>query len=319
MSKNPGAVAAKAEGNGFFRDKRYEEAIAAYSKAIECDANDVTFYSNRSACYAALKKWQEAADDARTCIMTDKKFVKGYFRAGLAQQNLGNLDAALDVVKRGLGVDSTSKDLKSMSAEITEAIRQSKVESALKQAREFHSSGDVYGAYRTLEAALRLDPANSNINDLMKQVRPAYERAEKQRVSNLDPVEAIKEKGDTLYKASNFEGAINEYSKAITKGTKGNATVLKCHANRAACYKQISNFDGTIADSTEVLEHNPDDIKSLMRRAQAFEACERFKLALADVRSVLAFGLEKVGKQNFDLANGMQHRLNAVIAQLKSM
>ena len=55
-----------------------------------------------------------------------------------------------------------------------------------------------------------------------------------------------------------------------------------------------------------------------MRRAQAYEACERYKSAIQDVRHVLAYGQEKVGKQSYDLANGMQHRLNRVIAQLKN-
>jgi hypothetical protein len=55
-----------------------------------------------------------------------------------------------------------------------------------------------------------------------------------------------------------------------------------------------------------------------MRRAQAYEACERYKSALQDVRHVLAYGVDNVGKASFDLANGMQHRLNRVIAQLKN-
>lgn len=99
---------------------------------------------------------------------------------------------------------------------------------------------------------------------------------------------------------------------------KGSELALKCYGNRAACYKQLSNFDGTIEDSTAVLEYKPDDVKSLVRRAQAYEACERYKSALQDVRQVLAYGQDVVGKSNYDLANGMQHRLNRVIAQLKS-
>jgi len=93
---------------------------------------------------------------------------------------------------------------------------------------------------------------------------------------------------------------------------------LKCYGNRAACHKQLSNFEGTISDSTAVLEYKPDDVKALVRRAQAFEACERYKSALQDVRQVLAFGIDAVGKPTFDLANGMQHRLNKVIAQLRN-
>lgn len=67
-----------------------------------------------------------------------------------------------------------------------------------------------------------------------------------------------------------------------------------------------------------MLEHKPDDVKALVRRAQAYEACERYKSALQDVRQVLSYGVENVGKQTFDLCNGMQHRLNRVIAQLRS-
>lgn len=58
-------------------------------------------------------------------------------------------------------------------------------------------------------------------------------------------------------------------------------------------------------------------VQALVRRAQAFEACERYKSALQDVRQVLAYGPEACGKASYDLANGMQHRLNRVIAQLK--
>jgi len=66
-----------------------------------------------------------------------------------------------------------------------------------------------------------------------------------------------------------------------------------------------------------VLEVKPDDVKSLIRRAQAFEAVERYKSSLQDVRQVLAYGLDAVGKTTYDLANGMQHRLNKVIQQLR--
>ena len=52
----------KAAGNDFFKNKNYENAIAKYTEAIAADPSDVTFYSNRSACYAALNKWTEAAE-----------------------------------------------------------------------------------------------------------------------------------------------------------------------------------------------------------------------------------------------------------------
>jgi tetratricopeptide (TPR) repeat protein len=203
------------EGNAFFKNKTYKQAIEKYTEAIDLDPSDVTFYSNRSACYAALEMWQEAADDGRQCIMTDKSFVKGYFRSALAQQNLGNLDASLDAVKRGLGIDSTSADLKRMSREIEESQRMKKVDSFILSAESQLKSDDVVSAYKTVDAGLRLDPNNRALNKLMDTVRPKYERFEKQRTSSLDPKERIKEEGDKYFKAAKFELAIKSYTRCL--------------------------------------------------------------------------------------------------------
>lgn len=203
------------EGNNFFKAKNYEAAIDKYSDAIALDPSDVTFYSNRSACYAALNRWQEAAEDGRQCIMADKNFVKGYFRQALALQNLGNLDGSLEAVKRGLGIDSQNADLKKMSKELDEQIRMKKVESFITSAQVQLKEDDVNSAFKSVEAGLRLDPNNTDLNRLMDRVRPLYERAEKQRWASLDPKERLKEEGDRLFKEAKFEEAIRAYGRAL--------------------------------------------------------------------------------------------------------
>jgi stress-induced-phosphoprotein 1 len=318
MSKNQKALAAKAEGNAFFKNKQYSQAIEKYTEAIELDNTDVTFFSNRSACYAALNEWAKAAEDGKNCIVTNRSFVKGYFRAALALQKMENYEAAMDVVKRGLGVDSANADLKRMSRELEESMRLRRVEAAIEQARKQLRANEINDAFKTVDGALRLDPNNPTLNKLMEEIKPKYERAEKQRVAGLDRTERMKEEGDNFFKAAQFENAIKSYTDCLNALRDDSCELaLKCYANRAACNKQISNFEGTIADSTMVLEHKPNDIKSLMRRAQASEASERYKSALQDVRQVLALGYDTVGKSTYDLANGMQHRLNRVIADLK--
>jgi tetratricopeptide (TPR) repeat protein len=203
------------EGNNFFKAKKYEEAIAKYSEAIALDPSDVTFYSNRSACYAALDRWAEAAEDGRQCIITDKTFVKGYFRHALALQNQGNLDGALDSVKRGLGIESGNADLKKMSRELEEAMRVKRVEAAIQAADQQLAANDVTAAFRTVEQALRLDPTNETLARQMNRIRPLYERAEKQRVAGLDSRERIKEEGDNYFKAANFEKALETYTRCL--------------------------------------------------------------------------------------------------------
>ena len=163
MSNKAKAAASKTEGNNFFKNKQYEQAIAKYTEAIEFDPSDVTFYSNRSACYAALLRWSEAADDGRQCIITDKNFVKGYFRAALANQSLGNLEAANDAIKRGLGIEPTNTDLKRMSREVDEATRVKKVEAAMVLADQQMTANNPSDAFKTVDNALRLDPTNDKV------------------------------------------------------------------------------------------------------------------------------------------------------------
>ena len=98
-----------------------------------------------------------------------------------------------------------------------------------------------------------------------------------------------------------------------------NLHLMSFHHHHAACYKQISNFDGVISDCTAVLEVEPDNVKALIRRAQAFEGVERYRFALQDVKTVLQMPYQQVGKSNFDLCNGMQHRLQRTVDQLKKM
>jgi len=280
---------------------------------------DVTFFSNRSACYAAINKWEQAAEDGKQCIIVDKSFVKGYFRQALALQNMGEIESALQATKRGLGIDSANVDLKKMARELEEIIRMKKVDAAIAQAESQLKGDEINEAFSTVEGAQRLDPENTRLKSLMSQIQPKRERLEKQRLASLSPSERIKEEGDVKYKNAEFDAAIKKYTQCLdTISDKSSELAIKCFGNRAACHKQLSNFDGTIEDCTNVLEYRPDDVKALVRRAQALEACERYKSAMQDVRQVLAYGQDKCGKASYDLANGMQHRLTRLIQQLKN-
>lgn len=58
----------KAQGNAAFKEKKWEEAIQHFTKAIEYNPNDHVFYSNRSASFLNSGKHQEALIDAEKCV-----------------------------------------------------------------------------------------------------------------------------------------------------------------------------------------------------------------------------------------------------------
>lgn len=96
----------KAEGNKAFSAGNFQEAITHFTKAIECNPNDHVFYSNRSACYASLGKYNEALQDAKKCVELKPDWAKGYGRKGLAEFYLQQLDDAEVLSKRSrVGAD----------------------------------------------------------------------------------------------------------------------------------------------------------------------------------------------------------------------
>eukprot|EP00616_Rhizochromulina_sp_CCMP1243_P018820 CAMPEP_0118974498 /NCGR_PEP_ID=MMETSP1173-20130426/12108_1 /TAXON_ID=1034831 /ORGANISM="Rhizochromulina marina cf, Strain CCMP1243" /LENGTH=320 /DNA_ID=CAMNT_0006924249 /DNA_START=14 /DNA_END=976 /DNA_ORIENTATION=- len=315
---NAAAEAKKAEGNARFKAKDYRGAIEFYTQAIELDPTQHAYYSNRSACYAGLDQWEQAAEDGASCIRVNKSFIKGYFRLATAQEKMDQLRGAGETLTMGLAVEPRNKDLLSMKARIDDGIRRQKSSTLQAAAEKALAAGDVATAFKSLEQARAVDSGNDALQAKFEKVSRQYEAAEKSRRSNLSPVEQMKEQGDDKYKAGMFEEAIQLYSQCIDHSSVPSALQVKALNNRAACYKQLSNFDATISDCTAVLEAEPENVKALVRRAQAFEAVERYKLALQDVKYVMSLGINVAGQANYKLCSQMQGRLSVVIEKMKA-
>jgi stress-induced-phosphoprotein 1 len=60
-------------------------------QAIELDPQNHVLYSNRSACYASLKEFNKALEDANVCVRLSPQWSKGYGRKGAALHGLGDL------------------------------------------------------------------------------------------------------------------------------------------------------------------------------------------------------------------------------------
>lgn len=75
----------KTEGNDMFKRGKYDEAIAAYTKAIEIIPPEfktdlATYYHNRAAAYEQLKKWSTVISDCEQAINLNNKYEKALYR-----------------------------------------------------------------------------------------------------------------------------------------------------------------------------------------------------------------------------------------------
>ncbi|KAH7463854.1 hypothetical protein PRIC1_006443 [Phytophthora ramorum] len=98
-SAHDAAEAQKTLGNEEFNEKNFDKAVKCYSEAIRLNPENYVYYSNRSAAYGALTKWEEAEADAKECVKRNPKFAKGYHRLANAQQQLGRKKEAIETLK----------------------------------------------------------------------------------------------------------------------------------------------------------------------------------------------------------------------------
>lgn len=102
----------KDEGNQYFKEDRFPEAVAAYSEAIKRNPKEHTSYSNRAATYLKLGAYNDALKDAEKCIELKPDFVKGHARRGHAYFWTKQYNRALQAYDDGLKVDPNNADCK---------------------------------------------------------------------------------------------------------------------------------------------------------------------------------------------------------------
>lgn len=117
----------KAQGNDFFKQKKYKEAIDFYTKAIDIDPNSeasAALYSNRAACWQAMGNFQKALEDSEQCIRVRPEWLKGHFRKGVALQSMNNPDEARKAFQNALKVEPNNSEVGEKLTELNNLIRE---------------------------------------------------------------------------------------------------------------------------------------------------------------------------------------------------
>lgn len=119
------AATFKEEGDVLYRDKRYQAAVAKYSKAIELlfplvknhrlDSDSAlqtlyVSYSNRCACFLQLNSAALALRDAQECVRLKPDWPKGYLRLGSSHARLSQNNDAMAAYEQVLLLDSGNQE-----------------------------------------------------------------------------------------------------------------------------------------------------------------------------------------------------------------
>lgn len=158
----------------------------------------------------------------------------------------------------------------------------------------------VKGYYRAGMAELELGQFKEAVKHLQEAAHlepntPAYAEAaadaKKRMYATMCKAEITKDQGNDLFRAGEIDKAIAKYTTALTEiqptDDKNKAIIADIYANRAMCYQQQWNPDKVVADCTKAIELVPDHVKAIVRRAQGYEAIEKYKDALSDFETAV--------------------------------
>lgn len=98
----------KIDGNRLMGQRKFQEAVDCYTKAIEANSNNEIYYSNRSAAYSSLRECNKAVEDARKAIDLNPNYSKAYSRLGLALYSLGDAQGAMKAYEDGIKAEGDS-------------------------------------------------------------------------------------------------------------------------------------------------------------------------------------------------------------------
>ncbi len=118
LKKERDAAQLKVRGNEAFGKEAYRDAIDLFSKCIDLDPTNHTYYSNRAAAYIRIEAWEDAIRDGRECVRIAPTWAKGYIRLGTAlSKSPHTASEAIYILKKAKSLDSNMQGIDQLLAQ----------------------------------------------------------------------------------------------------------------------------------------------------------------------------------------------------------
>ena len=309
-SKNLAANREKEKGNEAFKAGDYEESICYYDNSIEITPNAAAF-NNRGLAKLKLERYYKAIQDFDVVLKEEPSNIKALLRRSSAREKLGDINGALEDLERSVMVDSTNDRAGQLLSEFKER-HQKLLSKGGKRVQIVESSDDDDDKVAADDNRKSFDNTSNSpvLIDNAKPLSPdlSQQQPEKEAVVSEEASEAaaeikpltilvpplneniynIKQEATKYFSNGQYGDALTRYTECIEKVNSNISSNLYhlsvLHSNRAACRLKIGDLTACIKDCNQSLEYNPKFVKSILRRAIAFESLENIKRAYEDFR-----------------------------------
>ncbi len=289
------------EGFVFFKAQEYENAIAAYTQAVDKMPGFTILYCLLGDVYRAVGRHEEAIIEYKMAKWLDALCLSAYSGLTQAYEEMGDYDSAIETYKKFIAIHPNNALLHSNVANL------------------YFMKGDVEKAISHYQAAITLNPRHNwtsiaaqtlgyiqqNVTRNVEASISTYQVAYMLAPNEIDVYLSL---GSAFYDAEDYENALVVYRRALELDPKN----AKIHCNLGYLYwgmgkltEAIKEYDLSISlDPSYDIAHNNlgviylDDLARINKAKECFEKAvdinPNYALALYNLARTLSIKGEKI-------------------------
>ena len=260
------------QGAEFLDQKKWDEAIEAFTRAIELKPDFVKAYNNRGFAYTEKGEYDRAIEDLNKAIELDPSDAYAYTNRGVAYSKKGEHDRALEDYNKAIELDPNDANAYS------------------NRGNAYSEKGEYDRAIEDHNKAIEFKPDDAEIysnRGVAYQGKGEYDRAIKDynKAIELEPddAEVYSNRGNAYADKGEYDRAIEDHDKAIELDPND----AKAYYNRGNAYVNKEEYDRALEDYNKAIELKPDFAKAYNNRGLAYKEKEEYDRAIEDYNKAL--------------------------------
>ncbi|EER16070.1 serine/threonine protein phosphatase PfPP5, putative [Perkinsus marinus ATCC 50983] len=243
MGDSQAADIEKAKGNALYKQRKFDDAIECYNKAIELQPNDLTYYNNKAAVLVEQEKYEECIkllqdvlakrydmNDALKDGASFEKCAKAYVRMATCFTRMNKFDDAIEMYQKALTEDNNRHTRTALSEckhmkekfEREAYINPELADEHRMKGNECFKAADYAGAKKEYDEAIKRNPSDAKLYSnraaaLTKLMAYPDALRDLDDCLKLDPkfVKAYSRKGTVHFMMKDYKKALEDYEKGL--------------------------------------------------------------------------------------------------------